>query len=309
MPSLRSSNKQKPSITLSFEAIGTVWRINYIGEESHANNIASLISARIVIFDKNYSRFRTDSLITQFSRQQRPMTPIFTTMPADFDVMIRFYRQLYDVSDGLVTPLIGTALDDAGYDTAYSFQPRTIRATPAWDNAMTYHRGSLTIKQPILLDFGAAGKGYLVDILADLLTQQSITTFTIDAGGDIRHQSATPNYIGLEDPSDVTKVIGLAELKNASICGSAGNRRAWKGYNHILNPDTKLSPVNISAVWVIAETTMIADGLATALSFVEPCRLADFRFEYLLIRSDGSRQSSPNFPVRFFDTPMVYELK
>lgn len=308
MPSPKSSNKLKPSITLSFEAIGTVWRIRYDGAEAEANSIAALLSDRIVAFDKHYSRFRADSLVTSLS-----VRPTSAQMPADFILMYQFYRQLYDVTDGLVTPLIGLALSDVGYDTAYSFQPRTIRPTPAWDDALALNGSTLRVKQPVMLDFGAAGKGYLIDILANLLQERGIVDYTIDAGGDIAYhtsqQVVEPTIVGLEDPSDITKVVGLAQLASGkSICGSAGNRRAWGSYTHILNPQTHLSPTNFKAIWVIAQTTMLADGLATALSFVSPTALSDFTFEYLLIAADGGRQASDGFQVRYFNEPKLYEL-
>jgi thiamine biosynthesis lipoprotein len=303
MPSPKFSNKPKPSITLAFEAIGTLWRIKYTGEESEALAMSDAISQRILTFDTHYSRFRSDSLVTQLSKHLAT-----TQMPDDFAPLIQFYRKLYDVTDGLVTPLIGLALSDAGYDTHYSFQPRSIRPTPAWDDALTYKNNQLSVRQSVMLDFGAAGKGYLVDILANILQERGIYEYTIDAGGDIAHHGTDPNYVGLEDPTNTTMVIGITELTNRSICGSAGNRRRWEGYTHILNPLTRQSPTDITAIWVIADTTMLADGLATALSFVEPVALSQFHFEYLLIYPDGRRQASPGFPVRYFDEPKIYEL-
>ena len=53
--------------------------------------------------------------------------------------LISFYRRLYDVTDGAVTPLIGGTLADLGYDADYRLTPRdTVRPTPAWDDVMTW---------------------------------------------------------------------------------------------------------------------------------------------------------------------------
>ena len=42
--------------------------------------------------------------------------------------------------------------------------------------------------EPIVLDVGAAGKGYLVDIIATLLEDHDIYDYTIDASGDIKQR-------------------------------------------------------------------------------------------------------------------------
>jgi thiamine biosynthesis lipoprotein len=93
----------------------------------------------------------------------------------------------------------------------------------------------------------------------------------------------------------------VAELEKGSICGSAGNRRKWGKFHHIMHPETKKSVENILAVWVIAENGLLADGLATALFFVEPERLEkDFNFYYCILKNDYSIRVSPNFPGEFY---------
>jgi len=105
---------------------------------------------------------------------------------------------------------------------------------------MTYKHPRLTVYTPVLLDVGAAGKGYLVDIIGELLEEQGTIAYCIDAGGDILRKSMGNDTIriGLEHPSDATQAIGVVELGNGSICGSAGNRRTWAGLHHIMDPQT-----------------------------------------------------------------------
>jgi thiamine biosynthesis lipoprotein len=52
---------------------------------------------------------------------------------------------------------------------------------------------------------------------------------------------------------------------------------------------------------VVAENGLLADGLSTALYFVEPDELAKhFDFEYAIVNEDMSLNYSPNFPAEFF---------
>ena len=107
--------------------------------------------------------------------------------------------------------------------------------------------------------------------------------------------------IGLEDPEDTKKVIGVGILGNGSICGSAGNRRKWGDFTHIINPRTLTSPTEIIAVWVMADTALLADAIATCLFFVPARVLVDaYKFEYVIVYSDRSFEKSANFQGEIF---------
>ena len=107
--------------------------------------------------------------------------------------------------------------------------------------------------------------------------------------------------VGLEHPEDTTSVIGVANISNQSLCGSAGNRRKWADFHHIINPETLSSPKELLAVWVIAKNTLLADILTTGLFFVSPdSLLKHFKFEYLILRPDYSVEKSEGFNVELY---------
>jgi len=287
-----------PGLHLSFEAIGTKWRID--SDELLASAVAlkleRAVARRIERFDRDYSRFRADSLVTAMAGRAGRYR-----LPADARPMLDLYRDLYQLSDGRLTPLIGQTLADAGYDAAYSLRPGRLTAPPSWAEVLDYHFPYLTLSRPALLDFGAAGKGYLVDLVAGLLADHGVTSYRIDAGGDLLHRGPRTISVGLEHPDDPAQAIGVAKLQDASLCGSAGSRRAWAGFHHIIDPRTLASPQHLKAVWVTAATTLLADGLATALYFVPAVGLAQhYRFDYALVKHDLSLEHSPGFPAEFY---------
>ncbi len=265
------------------------------------------VRERIEHFDQTYSRFRADSMVTQIS--QRAGSYMF---PIDAIPLMAFYRELYDATNGAVTPLIGNVLSDAGYDAQYSLIEKPMTSPKAWDDVMVWNPAAceLTVREPVLLDFGAAGKGYCVDIVANILQTHGIGSFLIDAGGDICHRSGDGSRqsdggrtkIGLENPSDTSQVIGIAIIANQSICGSAGNRRRWGRFHHTIDPRTLESPNELAAVWVVAPSTMLADGVTTALQFTLPEHLACLgTFEYAVLDPRHRVMSSSNFPGEFFE--------
>jgi len=281
----------------SFKAIGTTWTIDIYDDVSaeRCREIEVLVKQRIARFEATYSRFRADSWLTKISKE-----PGRHALPEDAAPMLSLYQEVYGATEGRVTPLIGQVLVDAGYDKDYSFtQKKELSVPPSWDEVIQYESNaappSITIKKPATLDFGAIGKGYAIDIAAKLLEDQGVSAYCVEAGGDMRQRSGgrEPIRVGLEDPQDATKVIGVLTLRDKGLAGSSGNRRKWKGFNHIIDPKKLASPEHILALWVVADTAMLADAMATALYFCPAeVLLKRFSFDYLIINPDRSAKGT-----------------
>lgn len=282
-----------------FEAIGTKWQIDFPDGLllSTREKLIEQITKRIAIFDKHYSRFRQDSLVMEMSKKAGVYI-----LPEDAEPLFSLYENLYRLTDGAVTPLIGNLLSDAGYDATYSLETKNLTSPLSLEDVLVRQGLELQVKHPVILDFGAAGKGYLIDIVAEIIRSENVSSFCVDAGGDMVYDTSDePLRVGLEHPADQTQVIGVATIINQALCGSAGNRRTWGKFHHIINPHTQESPQAIAAIWVVAETALLADGLTTALFFTEPAILQkEYRFEYLIVYSDFSIKKSTNFPGELY---------
>ncbi|WP_028280789.1 FAD:protein FMN transferase [Arthrobacter sp. H5] len=272
-----------------FEAIGTHWRIDTpLPLTPHAG---AAVLAIVEEYDAVYSRFRADSRIAQLA----PGGSI--TLPAHGDALGRLYRTLYRLTDGAMSPLAGTSLEQLGYDAGYSFVPRGApAAAPDWDGNLDWNGVRLTAHASVTLDVGAAGKGQLVDLVSDLLCAAGYPDHVVDAGGDMVHRGATPAQVALEHPYAAGSAIGVVELGGRALCASSSNRRRWAdGLHHVVNAATGHCVDTVVATWVLAADAMTADGLATALFLAEPdTLLAEFSFDYIQVFSDGhARFSSP----------------
>ena len=64
-------------------------------------------------------------------------------------------------------------------------------AVPRWEDSLAWDGRELQTVRPLVLDVGAAGKGYLVDIVGRLLDAAGVGAFVIDASGDILHRGGT----------------------------------------------------------------------------------------------------------------------
>jgi thiamine biosynthesis lipoprotein len=248
-------------------------------------------------YDRTWSRFREDSLVTRVAR-----TAGSHEFPEDAPALFALYRELYEATDGALSPLVGRALEQWGYDRAYSLRPNAVVApVPRWEDAISWDGHRLTTLAPVVVDVGAAGKGQLVDLLSDILTEAGVADHSVDGSGDLRHHGTTPLRVALEHPLDTSRAIGVATLSDGALCASASNRRAWPGAHHILDALTGTPVREVVASWAIAPTALVADGLATALFVGEPARLAErFEFEWVRMFADGRVEASTGFDGEMF---------
>ncbi|MCY7413116.1 MAG: FAD:protein FMN transferase [Salinibacterium sp.] len=281
---------------LDFEAIGTHWQIDTV--DPVEDTLRAAIADRVERYDRTWSRFRSDSLVSQIGERAGQWI-----LPDEAGELFELYRGLYLATGGAMSPLVGRSLDAIGYDRGYSLRPSgSPVAAPTWDEAVAWDGEALTTLRPVSLDIGAAGKGHLVDLVGAVLGDSGHSQFVIDASGDIRHWGADLLRVGLEDPRDTTKAIGIARISNAAICSSATNRRQWgTGLHHVVDALTGLPTSTIVATWAIAPTALAADGLATALFFTDPARLSElFDFRWVRLDATGRVEFSPDFDGELF---------
>lgn len=279
-----------------FDGIGTRWEI------STPRPLDASVRARLLAFveryDADWSRFRSDSTVGAMARQ-----PGRYELPPEAADLGRLYRSLYEITGGAMTPLIGGSLERLGYDAAYSLRPAgNALPAPGWEDVLTWDGNVLTTTAPLVLDIGAAGKGQLVDLLAIELRACGVDSFVIDASGDLLHRGPNPVSVALEHPYDPARAIGTVPLAGGALCASASNRRAWgDGLHHVLDATTGLPVSTAVATWTMAESTMVADALATALFFVPGQELErSFDFSWLTVFSDGSAAYSAGFEGTLF---------
>lgn len=282
----------------SFESIGTSWQIEIHDEISKEKFLSLKEDVFIFLkeFINTYSRFEKNSLISKISRLEGKYK-----FPESSKKLFSVYKSLYDLTGGLVTPLIGDTLSSAGYDSKYSLKPKKRILSPQKWEVMSFKYPILKTKKPITLDFGACGKGYAIDRIVEIIKKNKVKSFLINGGGDLYLSNIPEAKIGLENPLNTKQVIGVCHINDKSICASALNRRKWGTYSHIINPKTLKSPTEILATWVISKNAIIADAISTALFLVNPKKLErKFNFEYLILFSNLTIKKSVNFPAEIY---------
>ena len=152
------------------------------------------------------------------------------------------------------------------------------RALSGWQQVqLTPSTHSVRLDSPELrLDFGAIGKGYIVDQAFDVLCKADVSCSLINISGNMRAGAAPPHRTGwrieiapLQPGSPPLRQVLIA---NQSIATSGD---LWQfvlvdgvRHGHILDPQTGLGVVGPRCATVIAPTATDADALATTACIV-----------------------------------------
>lgn len=278
-----------------FDAIGTAWDVE---TEEELPEEAQLAARHLIDeFDREWSRFRPDSLVSQLARGAGVVDA-----PADAGQIFEMYRQLSDATGGSVNPLVGDSLAALGYDAQVSLTVGVPHAAPAdWQTMLAWTSESLALGRPAMIDIGAMGKGKLVDLVVDVLAAWTEGDVTVDGSGDIATRG-TPIRVGLEHPYDTSRAIGVVTIQDQALCASATNRRAWgDGLHHVIDARTGLPVRTVAATWAVAQDAITADAVTTALFFEGGPELAhNWGVEWVRMLTDGRVEYSPGSTAELF---------
>ena len=138
---------------------------------------------------------------------------------------------------------------------------------------------SVYLTQPRMkLDLGGVGKGYAVDRAIEILRAEGIESALVNAGGDIRvignRPDGQPWCVGVQDPRNPDKVIASVTLNHWDTAETSGDYQRYFEldgirYAHIFDPKSGVQPRLFSSVTILADNSVDADFLSTAL-FVMP---------------------------------------
>lgn len=248
------------------------------------------MSAFIDRYEAALSRFRDDSLVRAMGSARHGGAFAF---PDWAQGLFELYDRLAQASSGAVDPCVGEDLIRLGYgaDLTFTMRPDAdghlggIHGRPTWRGDIQRRGTTLITHRPVHLDFGACGKGYLVDLLTGMLddgwrmsappdatTKNAVTPpMVIDAGGDLRIRAVRSIAIALEDPCDTDDAVGTASIGSGSFCASAPSRRRWGEMHHLLNAMDGLPVHDVAATWVsIASPAATKAENRTADDMVSP---------------------------------------
>lgn len=181
----------------------------------------------------------------------------------------------FDITVGPLVTLWGIGTKDARFPDQEKIDKAL--ALIGVENIVLQEEGhEVFLKKPgMKLDLGGIAKGYAADAAAGYLKARGITRAIIDFGGNIfvlgSKTNNKPWRVGIQHPEKRRGAyIGVLLLKSKAAVTSGKYERfmeaGGKRYHHILDTSTGY-PVenNISSVTLIADDSMTADAMSTAV--------------------------------------------
>lgn len=161
----------------------------------------------------------------------------------------------------------------------------------------------------LLLDFGAIGKGYAADKMAESLKGNGVLCAMITFVSSVTVFGERDFKIGIRKPDTSGELCGYVTLRDASLSVSGDYERFYviggKQYPHILDTKTGKPVQNgIHSVVVIAKSGAVADALSTAIFVMGIEKAAEFyqkgelSFEFLCV-TDTETIASDGFLSHF----------
>ena len=129
--------------------------------------------------------------------------------------------------------------------------------------------GAFNIEMPgpdgkLVLDPSGVVKGWAIEKAAATLAALPDTDFCLSGGGDITCRTvdaaAAPWRIGVEDPTDPSRVVAVVPIRTGGVATSGTAHRG----QHLHDPRTGRPPTGIASVTVVASSLTWADIDATA---------------------------------------------
>lgn len=222
--------------------------------------------------------YRDDSFIARVNREAA-QTAI--PLPPELIPFFRTCRDWWTGTDGAFDIAAGSLIQLWKRARQLGNIPSTGEIEEALARAGSQHvqldekTGTIAFDRPgVLLDFGAVGKGYAVDLAADHLRREEVSDCLVHGGysslyarGSHAGHDGWP--VGVRNPLVEGAAYATVLLKDQGLATSGSNvqyfRHEGRRYGHILDPRSGWPASGLLSATVIAPTAAAADALSTAL--------------------------------------------
>ncbi len=220
--------------------------------------------------------------------------------------------EVYNETDGGFDAAIGTYIDILGFESENPDEPTVEEIQSAldkvgWKYVELLDGNILKKNRPVKINFSGIAKGYAVDRMAEVLRQNDIEKFLVNAGGELSGEGFDW-MIGIQHPRERNQLLGKIILHNKAVATSGDYEQYFKKGNkrlsHIINPLTGYPALGTEAVTILAEKDIDADALATGIFVMGPSeglRTIESlnNIEGLIIDSSGTVLKSSGFDQYF----------
>jgi len=309
----------KQEVVLSGRTMGTTYHIKaVVSGKMSADALGLAVTKRLEAINRSMSVYDPESEISRFNRADKgALVPVSADLLTVFLVGKRIHEMTGGAWDATVGPLVN--LWGFGPGKAPERLPDDVAVRDAlfrvgFGSISLQGEGNLEKKRDgLFLDFGSIAKGYGVDAVASLLREKNIRHFLVEIGGEVYGEGSRidgkPWRVGINTPQRGAAVGALFQVRTleGQALATSGDYRNFlevdgRIWTHVIDPRTGHPVENgVTSVSVLADSTVFADGLATALMVMGPeeglalvNRLSGVECLLIVRKSDGGLEVFPS---------------
>ncbi len=271
-----------PFHRLEFRALGSLCQVDFAcASESRAREFKADARAWVERFERTFSRFRPDSLVSRVNALAgKDGVELDDEAESLFSLVDWFHWSTGGVFDPSALPLV--ALWD--YHTPLARVPEAsaveaARAKVGWKRVLHKDRRLMLPEAGMGIDLGGIGKEYAVDMVFQMGLAAGFPSVHVNFGHDLRVTGPAPQggpwLVGLEDPRRPESCWGGLAIAQQAVTTSGDYMRFVEAdgrrYGHILDPRTGRPTANrCESATVIATTCTEAGILSTTVCVLGP---------------------------------------
>lgn len=281
----RESHEVTP---LTGAVMGTYYVVKVVDrpEELRLKQLEEDVSRLLHDVDARMSTYRADSELSRFNAvQSTEWVPVSSDLIEVIDQALEISRNsegAFDITVGPMVNLWGFGPEIKADQVPSEQQIQTEMARVGYRHVHIRQQPPAVRKdmETVYLDLSALAKGYAVDKVADYLERVGISNYMVEVGGELRlkghNERGAPWKIAVEKPTPGERdIYEIVQLDNQGVATSGDYRNYFEEggqrYSHTIDPRSgKSIDHRLASVTVVAETSMYADAMATALMVAGP---------------------------------------
>ena len=270
------------------QTMGTYYQVTYVlsseqtsNKQLQINALKELIDQELELVNDQMSTYRPNSELSLFNKSESSLEVSDATIKVVTEAL-KIYQQsggAFDVTVGPLVNLWGFGPDKKPNKIPDAELIKEMKQSIGSQFLSIEGNKLIKAKPDLYVDLSSIAKGYGVDTIAEFMEAKGIDNYLVDIGGELRASGTKlkqqPWTLAIERPGAGQNVQRLLHIGDSAIATSGDYRNYFESdgirYSHTIDPKTG-RPINhkLVSVTVIDESSMVADGLATAITVLGP---------------------------------------
>lgn len=267
---------------------------------------------KIAEIDEKYNSKTKNSLIYDLNHSEKKEI----VLDNEGVMLFNKVKEVYEMSSGKYDITISPLLDVWGFNTnGREDIPADEEIKNALDiigfDKVVFEENRLILKEPVKeIDTGSFLKGYAVQEARNILAEKGIKHGFVSSVSSIAtvggKPDGTPWKIGIQNPADSEKILGIVEVENKSL-GISGDYQTYveingKKYHHIMDKETGYPVKDKKLVVVVCDSAFDADMFSTAFFNMKPedifKKAEVLNADVLIVGSDEKIKTTKSFQLK-----------